>query len=327
MNSSWATQDPPGLLWFEQTDNAAVYIGGIAYGIHIAVFFMCTHYMIQEGRRSNLKWFAFISVLFASGTINICMNMHYAELAWIDERDYPGGPLAFLLQQESLTTATVGNSASIIATFLAQGLLIIRVHIVWRKWYILVIPVCMWLASAAMSALFTTQAALPNSSIWANGTRNFAVPFWSLSMSLNILLTILLAIKLLYMRRIIVATIGPQHGKMYTDITAMIIECALPYALVSLVFIVLYGIGNTAETLFLPLLAQVECITPMLVLLRVARGRAWSHDTISQANLSSVRFNNMDVSETIGEIQTVGVSDHFPKTASNPTLRNIDSNV
>ncbi|EMD34961.1 hypothetical protein CERSUDRAFT_116481 [Gelatoporia subvermispora B] len=257
--------------------------------IHIVIFSMCTYYIIQENKASNAKWFALVCALFASGTINICMNIHFNELTWIDERNYPGGPLAFLLEQQSVWTNTLGNSASLVATFLADGLLIYRVYAVWRRWYIVVVPILTWLASTVLSVLSTFQAALPNSSLWANNTLDFSVPFWSLSMSLNILLTILLVTRLLYMRRRIIATLGRQYGQMYTGIAAMIVESALPYALVSFIFVVLYGLNNTAANLFIPLVSQVQCIAPMLVILRVTRGRAWSYDTASEANITDLR--------------------------------------
>ena len=68
----------------------------------------------------------------------------------------------------------------------------------------------------------------------------------------------------------------------------------------------LYGIKNTAADLFIPLLVQVEvshcprskmllisitnlkCISPMIIILRVARGQAWDNETVS-ANLLSSR--------------------------------------
>lgn len=110
----------------------------------------------------------------------------------------------------------------------------------------------------ALGILTTVQAAEPNSSLWADGTLNFSLPYFSLSMALNIFLTILLVSRLLYMRYKIISTLGAQYGKTYTGIATMVLESALPLGLVSLVFIVLYSIHNTAELLLLVLLVQVQ---------------------------------------------------------------------
>ncbi|CAL1697306.1 unnamed protein product [Somion occarium] len=292
MPDPFATQEPPDALWFEQTNNASVYIGAIAYGAHIVIFFMCAYYLVQERKKGNWRWLSFIALLFALGTINVVMNIHFNELAWIDERNYPGGPLAFILEQQSIKTNIAGNAVSAVVPFLADGLLIYRVHVVWNRWWMIVIPILAWLASFAMGILTTVQAAEPQSSLWADGTLNFSVPYFSLSMALNIFLTILLVSRLMYMRHKITSTLGAQYGKTYTGIATMVLESALPYGLTSLVFIVLYAIHNTAANLLLPLLVQVECISPMLIILRVSRGRAWSNDTVSEAQLSKMRFGS-----------------------------------
>ena len=81
-------------------------------------------------------------------------------------------------------------------------------------------------------------------------------------MALNIFLTLLLVSRLLYMRHKITSTLGAQYGKTYTGIATMVLESALPYGLVSLIFIVLYSIQNIANLLFLPLLVQVQVCFP-----------------------------------------------------------------
>jgi hypothetical protein len=81
----------------------------------------------------------------------------------------------------------------------------------------------------------------------------------------------------------------------------MILESATPYGII---FLVLYTTNNTAALLFIPPFVQVQvgdfslkiriihltlipqCISPILIILRVARGRAWTKDTISNPNLS-----------------------------------------
>ncbi|EMD39076.1 hypothetical protein CERSUDRAFT_47914, partial [Gelatoporia subvermispora B] len=308
MNSSWATQDPPGALWFEQVMNAGVYIATVTYaGLHIVIFSTCAYYLIQERNKQGTKcyaWLTYIVVLSALGTINLAVNIHFNELAWIDERNYPGGPLAFLMQQEAIPVNTVGNVVGIIADFMADSLLLYRVYVLWQKWYIIVLPILMLTANTGKSAyiliscIVVAQAALPGDSLWSQNTFDFSMLYWSMSMSLNIILTATLVSRLLWMRRQIVQVLGPQHSRTYTSIAAMIVESALPYALVSFVFVVLYGLQDTAFNLFLPVLTQVECISPMLVILRVARGHALSQDTVAEAMVISLRFHDKDDSTT-----------------------------
>ena len=69
-------------------------------------------------------WLLYVVVLFCLGTYNLVGNAYFNELAWIDDRNYPGGPLAFILDQESLPIENAGNAVGILITFFTDGLLV-----------------------------------------------------------------------------------------------------------------------------------------------------------------------------------------------------------
>jgi hypothetical protein len=198
----------------------------------------------------------------------------------------------FLLQEQAYPTQVGGNGVSVVVGFLVDALLIYRVHVVYQKWYVIVIPILGWLASNVLAGFWVAQASMPTSSFWSKNTINFALPYFSLAMGLNILLTGMLVTRLLYMRHKITKALGARHGETYTSIATMILESATPYGIVSFIFLVLYAMQNTAALLFIPLYIQVQCISPILIILRVARGRAWTKETISEANLSRLRFGS-----------------------------------
>lgn len=77
-------------------------------------------------------------------------------------------------------------------------------------------------------------------------------------MILNLLLTSLLAIRLLYMRRQLQVSMGASSGKAYISVVAMVIESALPFGILSIIFLVLFGRQDPTQNLFIPLLVQVE---------------------------------------------------------------------
>ncbi|KAK7688187.1 hypothetical protein QCA50_008557 [Cerrena zonata] len=300
MPSPYATQEPAVSLWFEQTIHAGIHLGSIAYGMHILIYSTCAYYLIHEGRKGNWKWLTYITLLLALGTLNIAINMHLEEVDWINERNFPGGPLAHLISSQSSALNVAGDVASDLVPFFADGLLIYRVYIVWGKWYMAVIPGIALLATLALGILSAVQTAQPNASLWSNGVLNFTVPFFSLTMALNIFLTLLLIFRLLYMRHQLRSTIGPQYGRTYTSIATMILESALPNALISFIFVVLYAIHNPAANLLLPLQVQLNCFSPVLIILRVTRGRAWTANTVSelQNGSKSLRFDTSAYSST-----------------------------
>jgi len=54
--------------------------------------------------------------------------MHFGQMVWIDNRSYPGGPYAYLVQQEGNTLLTAGDAESILVSLLADGLLVRSDH-------------------------------------------------------------------------------------------------------------------------------------------------------------------------------------------------------
>lgn len=44
----------------------------------------------------------YVTTLFVIATMNLGTNINFNARMWIDDRDYPGGPLGFLTEQQSL---------------------------------------------------------------------------------------------------------------------------------------------------------------------------------------------------------------------------------
>lgn len=82
--------------------------------------------IILDKNKSSKIWLPFISTLFIMATINICCSINFNQLAWIDERGFPGGPLAFIVTQQNRPVNTASLATSIITIFLADGFLVRR---------------------------------------------------------------------------------------------------------------------------------------------------------------------------------------------------------
>jgi hypothetical protein len=120
-----------------------------------------------KGRRTWVFWLAFNSLLFAFGTINLACSVAYNENAWVNDRAYPGGPFNYLVEQGNLPFVTLGNVASILASFLSDGMLVsimyhlstelsngsqlYRAGVLWNfAWYIVVPPALFFIACIGM---------------------------------------------------------------------------------------------------------------------------------------------------------------------------------
>ena len=99
-NSSWApTKETSYQIFTEDTWLQGALLSNIAYGVELALFAMCFHLLIAQMNRRNKKrqfcLLSFISILFVLGTTFVGGSMKFAQQAFVEYRNFPGGPAAF----------------------------------------------------------------------------------------------------------------------------------------------------------------------------------------------------------------------------------------
>lgn len=108
---------------------------------------------------------------------------------------------------------------------------------------------------------------------------NWLIPYISISLGLNVLITIAIVTRLMLFRHRISSALGPAHGSQYTSIAAMVIESASLYSLISILVLVPFALNSTITPAFLQSLVEVQGCATLLIVIRVASGKAWSSDT------------------------------------------------
>ncbi|THH21426.1 hypothetical protein EW146_g152 [Bondarzewia mesenterica] len=212
------------------------------------------------------------------------MNTRELQLMFIDNRDIPGGPIAYELTQYSSPVLATTNCIAIIAGWLADGFLLYRCMVIFHlKFYIVTLPILLYLGSISMGILFLFQASRPGASLFNRLSINFGIPYFSLSASLNVVIAILITSRLLLFRRTLHRALGSAQASSipYISIAAMVVESSLLYAITSLLFVIPYGANSHVSNLFLPVLSQAPVIASMLIILRVAKRRAWDARTMT----------------------------------------------
>ncbi|KAG6848397.1 hypothetical protein H0H93_000549 [Arthromyces matolae] len=238
--ASWRPKEQvPGQLFAERTWLEGAILLGVAYGAELVIFIMCFSLLVQQTTRFNMKkqvpLIVYIWVLFLCSTVFIAANSNMARLAFIDNRNFPGGPSAYEQVMFSIPVDNMGNVVFVIANWLADGLMV----------------------------------SAPSSSIWAATTINFTLPYFCTSLALNIVSTIVIVARLLHFRHRVSMSLGAGYGSQYTTIAAMLVESAAIYSVSSLLFLIPFIVGHPIQNV----------IAPLLIILRVAQGRAWSRDT------------------------------------------------
>ncbi|KZV85551.1 hypothetical protein EXIGLDRAFT_254144 [Exidia glandulosa HHB12029] len=292
----------PAELFIERTNFNGVTIGTFLYGVHFTLFLIALHYFLSGKQWNRVQWgmVTYVVLLFSAASVYTGSNIKWGEQMFIDDRNYPGGPLGFYFNAFNTPMIILGNSAFIVTNFLADSLVLYRTWIVWqRNFLVLAFPLLIFAGSTVMSILVVYQLAKPDAHFFSNVGLSLTIPYFSLSMALNIILTLMIAGKLLLTRNRLRTVLGDAHAKLYTGIAAMLVESAALYSTFSILFIATYSVNNAVFNDFLAMQSQIMCISPLLIIIRVARGHAYSPD-LTSGNVSTRVFNSTDSQQRSG---------------------------
>ncbi|KAJ7048680.1 hypothetical protein C8F01DRAFT_1213631 [Mycena amicta] len=271
---SFSPDETPSQLWNERSILAGLFLGTVGFGVHLTLFVECVQALRarREGRR-NRELLLFVCILFVLGNIGNATNIVFGQKTFIDDRNYPGGPNAFFVEQSTNWSAVVCNSVYIVNSWFQDALLVYRFWTIWgSNYYVVALPVLAFLSSMVLSAILIAELSQPGNTFWTTISVNLAIPYWSISISMTVILTTLIAGRLLFMRYRLQRLMGRNTPTPYVTLSAMLVESAMIYSINGLVFLISYGINSPS-------------IAPLLIVLRVARGHAWSGSTTKQFQL------------------------------------------
>ena len=105
------------------------------------------------------------------------------------------------------------------------------------------------------------QTAKPGAVFGQANVINFGTPFWSLSVTTNVISTLLIAGRLLYRRRMLRDTTrgyGATQLRMYTSTVAIFAESAALYAICAIIYIPMFAKNITLQYPFSALLGSMS---------------------------------------------------------------------
>jgi len=159
---------------------------------------------------------------------------------------------------------------------------------------------------AVLAIITVVESALPYSYLPNGNIARVAVPWVSLSVALNVIVTSMICLRLLQMRALARKTLSPEMSRMYTSVVAMLIESAAPisilgtgliivaaqngpllssFAFVWTVFCVesdsshAHFVSTPNANLTELCLHSCQSLSPQVIILRVAMGRGWLKQT------------------------------------------------
>jgi len=207
---------------------------------------------------------------------------------------------------------------------LTDGLVLYRCFIIWKdNYFVMIIPMLIYLASTALSIVMVYQTARPGANFWSTLTINYAVPYWSLTISLNIVVTLLISGRLFMLRKRMRDALGPQYAKKYTSAIAMLVESAAIYTGTGLLFLISYARNSYIQNLIWPILVSAMPAAPLLILLRVASGNGFSRDTttvLAFGELTKLSFVPGSVPQLAAASQVLPTHHQYECRAEMPSM-------
>ncbi|KAJ7724801.1 hypothetical protein B0H16DRAFT_1585624 [Mycena metata] len=290
---------PPGEssldLWIERSNLNGVLLSAVAYGILFTLTFQTLLIFLQLPR-AKIPWgfVGYICAMFILASLGFGGNAKFNQMTFIDDRNIPGGPNAFTVEFYSTWVNMMSFAAYVLMSWLADGLVLWRFTLIWGwNYWISFFPTLIYLGAVGSSiALMRAIMSSTDLTFWGVKSVQFSIAYWSLSISLNVILTLAIACRIWLVRRRTRQSLGFQHSGQYVSVSAMLVESAALYSTWGLVFLICYARNTPLQNILLPPLGQVQGIAPVLILFRVAQGRAWSESTAANA---TSRYNNRSI--------------------------------
>ncbi|KAG9312274.1 hypothetical protein JVU11DRAFT_7578 [Chiua virens] len=290
---------------------ATTFVSGISWGIMTSFYAVCMHNLIRNLRsrsyssRKTVLLTAWVTILWILSSLSSFANAYCRIYAYSWELDYPGGPSAYLADAWGQPVPTLTYTAFVLAMWFADALwrLVIfynSVHSLARG-LILSIMFLIYIGAVG-TGCFTIFALNHNDqTLFPVLAEKAIVPFFTLSVTLNVFATALITIRLLAFKRLLERSLGKKEAQQcpYTGTATMLIESSALYATWSLVFIIVYAVSSPGHIVVFITLGNIQVclrhdglyhlevlehwnrqvIAPILIVYRVSRGTAWEETT------------------------------------------------
>jgi hypothetical protein len=197
----------------------------------------------------------------------------------------------------------MGSTTVVVMIFVGDALLLYRLFIIYSSnYWVIAFPILAYIAAFALAIIELVVAGKPGGNFFHGKTINFGVPYYTITISLNIIVTALICVRLLRLGRAVSKAIGRESARMYTSVATMLIESAAPYSMVGIMFLIPYAMGSGTAIGFGQVWAKLTCLAPQLIVLRIVTGKAWHTEMVNQAQ-SGIVFKTTD----FGTVRTTGI--------------------
>jgi len=329
MENPFAPNETFVQIFVEETWLQGALLSNILYGVELTLFLICFTLLWRQinqfNKRRQLSLLAFITAIFILGTLFMGSGAKFTQLSFIENRNYPGGPGAYEQAMFSIPVDELGNAALVIGNFLMDALLVWRCFVIFSgtsrrlSWVIIALPCLLLMTSIVLGSLVLAQTTTSS----PFNDVNFTLAYYSMTLALNVITTLFIVCRIILYRRRVQSVLGAHHVAHYTNVVAILVESASLFSAFLILFMVPFALNYPLAFVFIQGIGQMQTVSSLLIVFRVATGKAWTSDTTTQAatypspgmELGPVRLKDLSnmqfasgVTESVMDMENVKVN-------------------
>ncbi|KAF8548726.1 hypothetical protein OG21DRAFT_1422559 [Imleria badia] len=282
----------------------SVYVGinlqNILYGVELVLYFKTMHVLLSSNirhKRSDKFYVTFSSVMLLMITIWVSTQAVFGEKMWLIDAAFPGGPDAYWAANVSVWYMDLGTTAITVLQLMTDGLMIYRCRIIWDSYRVVLVPAIMWLGTLVLGIMVIVTSSLPGGNFFSGIAAQLGLAYYCVSVGLTAILTGVICYRMATHGQEVKKHLGKDYASVYFALLSLIVESVLPYTLSGIAFLVSFGVGSSTSIAFACVYMLMMCISPQMLILRVASGRAWDEETC-KARQSTLKFNTSTQQDT-----------------------------
>ncbi|KAI0324257.1 hypothetical protein GY45DRAFT_1349503 [Cubamyces sp. BRFM 1775] len=228
---------PSQALLSARMSYAAAVLACVTYGIYLVIAVICIYILLK--RRSASKTYAHRIILSYTVLMLIVSTGYFVCGAVWSEVEFVESTADISVYDTLLNSplAVLKDTLYVVNIWLADSLLLYRTFVIWGgSYFIVTIPACLWMGAVATGIALLYNTAQPLANLNQGVIIHFQTSFYCLTISLNILCTLLIAGKL-WMQHRRVQALRAAGAWSYTMVIAIIVESAALYSLCGIIYI------------------------------------------------------------------------------------------
>ncbi|KAK7040762.1 hypothetical protein VNI00_009668 [Paramarasmius palmivorus] len=269
--------DVPRDLWLQRSRLNGMILAAFVYGIFFLLSiqaWIAVRRGSQSSRTKLSKWqvrllYAYIAVTFILGTMGFACNTRYTEDIWIN---FVGqrAPEDLIINEFDYWWNRMAIDSNFVMIWIMDLLLLYRCFVIWNyQIWVIGLMSTAYLGIIGLSIAVMHYAQM--SAVFFN--IKVQIAFLVLSCTFNLLFTVLVSTRLLGLRKQIIQSLGDEHAKTYTSVTATLVESAALYFVFDVIFVFAFGFKSNVQNLILLEYSSIQGIAELLIIVRVARGQ------------------------------------------------------